>query len=37
MLIEQGLKNREEEVQEAAASALQAMSVLIDCSTDVHR
>lgn len=36
-IIEQGLRHRETEVQEAAASALQSLSVLIDCSTDVDR
>lgn len=36
-IVEQGLRHRETEVQQAAASALQSLSVLIDCSTDVDR
>ena len=36
-IIEQGLRHRETDVQEAAAEALQTLSTLIDCSNDVRR
>ncbi|KAF8583340.1 ARM repeat-containing protein [Ramaria rubella] len=36
IIIDQGLRHRETNVQEAAANAMQALSMVTDCSSDVH-
>lgn len=37
IIVEQGLRHRTVEVQEAAAIAMRSLSKLVDCSSDVQR